>query len=118
AVRGLDQAPGPGGVAGVGDGRAAEAEPQGQRRRTARVVYFPSRDLDAGHGRRAAWRQFYDVDAEAAVRSWRAGERCLHGVPEALRGAWRPCDRQRPVPPAELAVEDQERQPPEVVAMQ
>jgi hypothetical protein len=38
--------------------------------------------------------------------------------PEAVGGAWRAGDGQRAGAPAELAVEDQERQPAEVVAVQ
>jgi len=47
-----------------------------------------------------------------------AGEQQVHRGLDALAGARRPRDRQRPLAAAELSVEDQERQAAEVIPVQ
>lgn len=52
------------------------------------------------------------------MRTARAGEQRLHRRGQPTGDAWRPGHQQRRRPVAELAVQDQERQPAEVVTVQ
>lgn len=57
----------------VGNGPAADFEPQGERRGTTGMVNLPAGDRDPGHGLGAAGNQLYHADIEAAGGVARAG---------------------------------------------
>ena len=82
------------------------------------MVHFPAGDRDAGHGGGGAGGKFHHVEAEAAIGSGRAGEHDLHGLVQSRGGAGWPGDGERAGAPGELAVKGQERQSPEVVAVE
>jgi hypothetical protein len=62
--------------------------------------------------------QFQESHVKPLLRPRRSGKEHLHRLADAHLHAGRSGDRQRPGTPRELAVEDQERQTAEVVAVQ
>jgi hypothetical protein len=82
------------------------------------MVNLPAGDRDPGHGLGAAGNQLYHADIEAAGGVARAGET----APPSPRGAARQCRAARRRSAGwcagELTIEDQEREPAEMVAVQ
>lgn len=110
---------GPRGVPGVPDDLPADLQSQpDERPPDYSVVDVPSPRGHRPHDRRfPARHQLHDVDGEPPPHGGRPGEHHLHTLGQPRRGPRRPDHRQRFGPPRELSVEDQQRQPAEVVDM-
>src|SRR5580692_5288046 len=114
----LDERFGPGGVAGIGQRLARQVQAEQEGRGAAGVLTCPGADRHPGHGAGGPRVQFDRVDVETTQNRGGAGEHALHRVGEAAGDARRPGDGERCGAAGELAVEDKEGQPSEVVAVQ
>src|SRR5581483_12004721 len=118
APRGGRERLAPSGVARVGERAAGPLEAERVGERAARVL-----DRERLHGCRAepgggVRGDFDQLEREAADDPRGAGEEDLHRLRDPGARAGRARDRQRRLAAAELAVQDQERDPAEVVAVE
>ena len=118
AACGLDQALSPFRVAGVGDHLPAVLDAQGIGGRTASVL-----DDERGHAGGADQGQlplskFDKLGGEAAVHLGRVREEDLHRRFHAISDSRWSTDDERPCAAAELAIKDEKRQAPEMIAVQ